>query len=59
MDVKIFENSLEIGNAAAEIIINKVNSKKDAILGLATGASPVPTYKKIIEEYKNGNVSSV
>lgn len=57
MDIRIFNNSAEIGNAAAEIIINKVNSKKDAILGLATGASPVPTYKKIIEEYNNGNVS--
>ena len=57
MDVKIFNNSTEIANAAAEIIINKVNSKKDAILGLATGASPVATYNKIIEEYKNGNVT--
>ncbi len=57
MDIKIFENSNQIGNAAAELIINKINSKSNTILGLATGASPVPTYKKLIEEFKNGNVS--
>lgn len=57
MDIKIFNNSTEIGNAAAEIIIKKVNEKNNAVLGLATGASPVPTYKKIIDEYKKGNVS--
>lgn len=57
MDIKIFNNSTEIGNAAAEIIKNKVNDKNNAVLGLATGASPVPTYKKIIEEYNKGNVS--
>ncbi len=57
MDIRIFETSDQIGEAAAKIIIDKLNSKNDAILGLATGASPVPTYKKLIEAYKNGEIS--
>ena len=57
MDIKIFNNSEEIANAAAEIIANKIISKPDAILGLATGASPVPTYNKLIADYKAGRIS--
>lgn len=57
MDIKIFDNSIEIGNAAAKIIADKITEKPDAILGLATGASPVPTYKKLIAEYNEGKIS--
>ena len=57
MDIKIFNTAEEIGNAAAEIIANKIISKPDAILGLATGASPVPTYKKLIADYNAGKIS--
>ncbi len=57
MDIRIFNNSQEIGNAAAEIISNKIIEKNDAILGLATGASPVPTYKKLIENCNAGKIS--
>ena len=31
--------------------------RKQAVLGLATGATPVPTYKKLIELYNNGEIS--
>lgn len=57
MEIKIFNNSEEIGNAAAEIISNIILSKNDAVLGLATGASPVPTYKKLIADFKSGKIS--
>ncbi len=57
MDIRIFNNTEEIAQAASEIIINKVKSTPDAILGLATGASPVATYKKLIAAYNNGEVS--
>lgn len=57
MDIRIFNNTDEIASAASEIIINKVKSCPDAILGLATGASPVATYKKLIAAYEAGEIS--
>ncbi len=57
MDIRIFNNTEEIAAAASEIIISKVKSCPDAILGLATGASPVATYKKLIAAYEAGVIS--
>lgn len=57
MDIKIFENPAQIGEAAASIIINKIKENDYAILGLATGSSPIPTYKCLIEAYKSGEIS--
>lgn len=47
----------EIAHKVSEMIINKIKEKPDAILGLATGASPVKTYEKLIEAYKKGEIS--
>ena len=41
---------------AAEIIADVVKNKKNAVLGLATGSSPLGTYAKLIEKYKNGEL---
>lgn len=57
MEVKIFENAEEIAVAAAKLFVDIINEKNDAVLGLATGATPVPTYGKLIEAYKDGKVS--
>ncbi len=57
MDIKIFETTQEIGSAAAEIIINKIKENNSAILGLATGSSPIPTYNELIKAFKNGEIS--
>lgn len=57
MEVKIFNNADEIASAASELFIKIINEKNDAVLGLATGASPVPTYKKLIEAYNEKRVS--
>lgn len=57
MDVKIFDTTEEIGAAAAQIIIDKIKENDSAILGLATGSSPVPTYKNLIQAYKTGEIS--
>ena len=57
MDIKIFENAEQIACAAAQLYKELVESKPNAVLGLATGATPVPTYKKLIELYNNGEIS--
>lgn len=57
MKVIVLENAFEISKQAAEIIIRQVNSNHGSVLGFATGASPVETYKRIIESYEKGEVS--
>ena len=57
MDIRIFKTKDEIAKACGDIFIQQINSKKDSILGLATGASPVPTYQYLVENYKAGKVS--
>lgn len=53
----ICKNENEIANLASETIIDSVKKNKKANLGLATGSSPLGTYKKIIEKYNNSEVS--
>ncbi len=63
MKVIITENYDEMSKKAAEIMTNIVKNNPHAILGLATGSSPIGTYKYMIEACKNGvsykNVSTV
>ena len=54
----------ELGRKAANIIAAQIIMKPDCVLGLATGSSPISTYKQLIEKYENGdldfsNVTSV
>ena len=44
----IFESYEELSRRAAGIIAAQVISKPESILGLATGSSPVGTYKELI-----------
>lgn len=56
MNIKVFKNVEDIGKAAAMIFCAKVVSKPDCVLGLATGSTPIPTYKAMKENYSNGIV---
>ncbi len=57
MDVRIFKNEEEIGKAAGQFYVDYVNENPECVLGLATGATPVPTYEYIAEQCKEGKVS--
>lgn len=57
MEVIKCKNEDEIAEKVSEIIIDTLKNKPNAVLGLATGASPVKTYEKLIEAYKEGRVS--
>lgn len=50
------ENYEQLSEKAAKIIADVVVSKPDCVIGLATGSSPVGTYKKLIEWNKEGKV---
>ncbi len=57
MEIKIFKTAEEIGVAVAEIFTNEVKNNPNCVLGLATGASPIPTYQNIISTFKKGGIS--
>ncbi|MBO5211687.1 MAG: glucosamine-6-phosphate deaminase [Clostridia bacterium] len=50
------ENYEQLSEQAAKIIADVVINKPDCVLGLATGSSPVGTYKKLIEWNNQGKV---
>lgn len=57
MQVAVFSGEAETGAFAAHRIANLVRSKPDAVLGLATGSSPLPLYRALIDLYRTGEVS--
>ena len=57
MDIRIFKNEQEIGVAAGQLFCDFVKEKPECVLGLATGATPVPTYNYMAAQYAEGNVS--
>ena len=50
------ENYEILSRKAAAIIAAQVIAKPNCVLGLATGSSPIGTYKNLIEWYKNGDL---
>ncbi len=46
----------ELSRKAADIIAAQVILKPDCVLGLATGSSPVGTYKNLIKDYEEGKL---
>lgn len=54
MKVIVCENYDEMSAKAFEVIKELLDSKKDAVLGLATGSSPVGLYKEMIQYHKDG-----
>ncbi|MGN6544403.1 MAG: glucosamine-6-phosphate deaminase [Aureliella sp.] len=57
MRVVILKNAEEVSKRAAEIVANVVQQKPAAVLGLATGSTPLATYQRLIELYQAGQVS--
>lgn len=57
MKVIVTENYEEMSLKAYEVMKEVLTSKDNAILGLATGSTPIGLYKNMIKDYKYGNVS--
>jgi glucosamine-6-phosphate deaminase len=53
----VLPNAAAIGLAVGDVICDLVRKKSDTVLGLATGASPLPTYQRMIDRCKTGEVS--
>lgn len=57
MEIRIFDTPEEAGKAAADIIVETVVANPAAVLGLATGATPLPVYREMIRRYEKGDVT--
>ncbi len=57
MKVIIAKDYDDMSKKAYEVMKSVVTAKDDAILGLATGSSPIGLYRCMIEDYEKGNVS--
>ena len=56
MEVIIKENYEEISKEAAEIIRDAIHLKPNLVLGLATGSTPIGTYKELIRMHEAGEL---
>lgn len=56
MKVKI-KSKEKINEEIAQLIINLVKENPNAVLGLATGSSPLGVYAKLVQAYQNNEVS--
>ena len=57
MKVVITENYEEMSKKAAEVIKDIVKNKKDAVLGFATGTTPIGLYQELAKANKKGEIS--
>ncbi len=57
MKVIVTENYDEMSKKAAEIIIDVVKNNPNAVLGLATGSSPIGMYRNMAEDHKTNGTS--
>ena len=56
MQIHVYENAAQVGQAAATLIAAQVLAKPDSVLGLATGSTPIPTYQELSRLCKAGVV---
>ncbi len=57
MHVGVLDSEEEIGKLAAQRVVRVLKEKPDAVIGLATGSSPLPIYNELIRLYKAGEIS--
>ena len=56
MKFKVFDSYEELSAYSAEIVAGVIREKEDAVLGLATGSSPMGLYEELIKLYEDGNL---
>lgn len=54
MQVLIREDYDEISQVAAQMVARTMNSKPNAVLGLATGSTPLGLYRELVRMYESG-----
>jgi glucosamine-6-phosphate deaminase len=57
MRIVVLESPEAVAEYGAQFIEQKIKSKPDTILGLATGSSPIRLYEKLIATHQSGELS--
>jgi len=57
MNIHRFQNTQELNEAGAGIIVGLVQLQPRAVLGLATGGTPVGIYEELVKTYQKGRIS--
>ena len=57
MEVVVLQDRNDIGRIAADAVSALLNRKPDAVLGLATGSSPLSIYDELVSRYEAGELS--
>jgi glucosamine-6-phosphate deaminase len=57
VEVVILSGADEIASVACDVFVALVSRKPDAVVGLATGSSPLGVYASLIERHRAGDVS--
>ncbi len=57
MKVIVTKNYEQMSEKAYEVVSDIIKAKPDAVLGLATGSSPIGLYENLVAAYKRGEIS--
>lgn len=57
MRIVVARDYEELSKKAANILASQITLKPDSVLGLATGATPVGTYRELVRIYDEGDIS--
>lgn len=57
MELVILDNAQTIAQRAADVIEDLIARKPGAVLGTATGSSPLPLYHELVRRYEAGRIS--
>ncbi|MCX7970672.1 MAG: glucosamine-6-phosphate deaminase [Negativicutes bacterium] len=57
MDIIYASNPESVGQVAARLIAREILVKPDLVLGLATGSTPIPTYRYLVRLFGEGLIS--
>lgn len=58
MEVVPLASAEDVGRVAADIVEDLVRRSPAAVLGLATGSSPVPAYRELVRRHRDGSAPS-
>lgn len=54
MQLQVFQTANQVGEAAAVLFAAQLLQKPDSVLGLATGSTPLPTYRQLTAYHQQG-----
>lgn len=57
MEVVILDTSADVAQRSADIICRLIQAKPNAVLGMATGSTPLELYQELIKRHKAGEIS--